>query len=418
MPLFAAGLRYTTAHLCLREQAAFVEAELPALLDYLGQQEGVSEAFVLSTCNRVELYLQVATQQAGQQAMLAAFLEFKQLNLQEHPHAWFTFVDEAVAKHLFSVACGLDSLILGEGQILGQIKEALRQAQQAGQVGPTLHKLVTKALEVGKAVRSKTGISARDASVSKAALAKAEALLSNLYSLPIAVVGGGKMAQLILERLSQVLPKAQRKQVRIINRSPNRLDDLCQCYGFEGHTWEGVEATVAWAQVVFVATGAPHLLLGPQQFEGRTLPCTVFDLSVPRNVDPAVGELPQVHLLNTDDLAGYQGFSPEKEQQLRDVAGQWIEEACHQWAQWQQERALQSPLHQFRAQWEASRQKTLAALPPNHPLKANPQVWEAVEAWSRTWMNQALHEPTLSIKSQSTLSQAETLASVLAPQGG
>lgn len=390
----ASGLRYTTATLDVREQVAFQDAELQSVLRALLSFSSIEEAAILTTCNRVELYLRVNNVVTAMQQIRQFFIQQKHFDPAAHPGCLFTYVNEDAIRHLMSVSAGLDSLILGEGQILSQVKDTYAQAQKAGTCGRFLNKLFNMATALGKQVRSQTGISSRDASVSKAALAKASLNDAYLYQRHIAVVGGGKMASLILERLSQEIPPEERHRVRIINRSPHRLDELTQRYGFDGGTWECVQDTLNWADVVFVATGAPHLLFYTEQFEGlHPQPRAIYDISVPRNVCDEVKQFPWLSLYNTDDLQGLHGFSVETEQRLRANANALIDDAFDEIQAWERSLPTVSVLDKLRQQVEQVRRNELASI----KTQPSPKL-EELDAWSRVFINRLMHQPTVQLK--------------------
>lgn len=398
----ATGLRYTTAKLDVRERVAFADTELPLALRALLDFASIHEACILTTCNRVELYLRVDHPLQAMQDVRRFFIQFKNFDPHAYEGCLFTYVGEDAVRHLMGVAAGLDSLILGEGQILSQVKQAYQQAQQAGTCDRYLNKLFNTALAVGKEVRHKTGISCRDASVSKAALTLALQHNPALFQQRIAVVGGGKMASLILERLSQEIPKAERHRVTIVNRSPHRLDELTQRYQFNGCTWEGISHVLAEADVVFVATGAPHLLFYPEHFEA--LPPqyrALYDISVPRNVDARVGEQPQTVVYNTDDLHGLHGFSNETEQHLRANAQQLIDAAYTGLCDWERSLPAVAVLDQLRQQIEHVRRKELRSL-GEQPIEAPAFAVDDIDSWSRVFINRLLHQPTVQLKQQAT----------------
>jgi glutamyl-tRNA reductase len=407
----ATGLRYTSAKLDIRERVAFHDSEIYASLSELLRFPSIEEACILTTCNRVELYLRVNHPLQALNDVRQFFINTKQFDPNEHAGCLFTYLGEDAVKHLMSVSAGLDSLILGEGQILSQVKLAYQQSQEAGTCGRYLNKLFNTAIGLGKDVRHQTGISCRDASVSKAALTLALQHNPDVFKQRIAVVGGGKMASLILERLSQEVPFNERSRVTIVNRSPHRLDELTQQYHFHGSTWEGIPQVLADADVVFIATGAPHLLFYIEHFNQLpNKPRALYDISVPRNVDVNVGQLPHIALYNTDDLEGLHGFSLETEAQLRATAQALIESAYINLCNWEVSLPTASVIEQLRQQVEAFRQTELSHLgvPSAHAV-------DDIDAWSRVFINRLLHQPTLQLKQQASTNpqQASTLTKAL-----
>lgn len=395
MHLLVAGLRYTNASISLREQVVFACRELPDALARLMQYPDIHECAILTTCNRTEVVVAGTVPPAVlRQRVWEFFRNEKQFDPEQVPSAVFALQDAEAIDHLFRVAAGLDSLILGESQILGQVKDMLRVAQQAKTVGLYLDRLLKAAISAGKRVRSVTGITQRDDSVSRAAYERAKALLPGLLDQPIVVVGGGKMAEILLALLQQDAETAgQPLQVTLVNRSEERLLDLCRRFGFRGATWETMGPALTQAAVVFVATGAPHTLIWPETLGLVEQPKLVLDISVPRNVDPAVGQLPGITLLNTDDLAGYQGYSPETEQRICQQANALIAEALDEFTQWLQTLPAQKTMARLRSKLDAIRQQELANLGP-----AYQETLPLLDELSRLLMNKWLHEPTVRLK--------------------
>jgi glutamyl-tRNA reductase len=400
MPILITGLRYTTATLNVREQVAFAEAELPAALRCLKALPAVEEAGILTTCNRVELHLKVTSLKAGRLAVAQFFQQFKQFDVNHYKASLFAYVEEDAIRHLLAVASGLDSLIVGEGQILGQVRDAFELAQTTGTLGKTLHQLYTAALHTGKLVRTETGIASRDTSVSSSAYQLAKRLDTSTFNQQkILVIGGGKMAELLLEKLNQDFAfPANKHQVTIVNRSPQRLQYLHQKFGFSGQSFEGLSALLPAIDTVFVATAAPHALFYPEHFTALRKPVRIFDISVPRNVHDSVGALPHVSLHNTDDLAGIGDFCPETEARIRQQAEALIETAYWEFRQWQQVRTVVQPtLVSVRQQAEVARQEALAQ------TKANQLSGEDLAEWSRLLMNKVLHAPSVALRQQGNL---------------
>jgi glutamyl-tRNA reductase len=340
----------------------------------------------------------VSSLKAGKQAVAQFFKTFKQFDVQQYKASLFAYVEEDAIRHLFCVAAGLDSLIVGEGQILGQVRDAFELAQTMGTLGKTLYHLYTAALHTGKLVRTETGIASRDTSVSSAAYQLAKRLDNPVFNQrQFLVIGGGKMAELLLEKLKQeFLSPAQKKQVTIVNRSPQRLQYLYQKFGFSGQSFEGLGHLLPKVDTVFVATAAPHPLFYPEHFTTLQKPVRIFDISVPRNVHDSVGTLPHVALHNTDDLAGIGGFCPETEALIRRQAETIIETAYWEFRQWQQIRTVVQPtLVAVRQQAEVARQEALA--------KATPLCTENLEEWSRLLMNKVLHAPSVALRQQGSV---------------
>ncbi|KHG66573.1 glutamyl-tRNA reductase [Thermus sp. 2.9] len=283
LPLYLVGLSHKTAPLAVREKAALDPAvALPAALRRLGK------AVVLSTCNRTEIY------------GVGPFQEAKGLLLERGVGPQHLYLKEGTEalRHLFRVAAGLDSLVVGEAQILGQVREALFLARRHGATESLLEKAFQSAIAVGKRARSETAIGAGAVSVAYAALDLALAVFGDLMGLSVAVLGAGEMAELFLTHL-----RAHGVgRVLVVNRTAERAKALAERLGGEAFTLEALPQVLAGVDLVVASAAAPHYLVRPQDLPRRAKPLFLIDIALPRNIDPRVGRLPHAYLYNLDDL--------------------------------------------------------------------------------------------------------------------
>ena len=394
------GLRHSNASLALRETVVFSEAETLPALTWLAEQPGVSEAALLTTCNRTEIALQGSSLALLQQALWGCFSHFKGFNHQAHPEATFCLTNAQAERHLFDVAAGLDSLVLGEAQILGQVKDMLKRAQQAGTAGFFIDRLLKAAISSGKRVRSLTGLCQRDDSLSKAAFRWMSQTLPEWSSYPLAVVGGGKMAEIFLQQLCQWQDKhGLTLDVTLINRSPERSAQLHAQYGFAAYGWERLPDALAQCRIILVATGAPHTLLWPESFEGIPLapearPAQwLLDLAVPRNVAAEVGDLPNITLLNSDDFGQTTHTTAQAQADLKHQVNTLVLEDWQAFRAWHTSLPAQQALAHVRSHFEAMRQQELANLGPDT------EEWlPAMDEFSRGLMNKWLHTPVSNLR--------------------
>ncbi len=406
MSILVTGVRHRTAPIEVREQFALLEEEVPRALETLRACAGIEECAILTTCNRTEIYAVVTDTEQGLQSIRQFYKLFKGFNVEPYRQYSFNLMHEDAVLHLFRVASGLDSLILGEGQILGQVKDALASAQKAKTTGMLLDKLFKSAITVGKRVRTETGIAEKDVSVSLAAYELAGRLCPDLLDKRIALVGGGKMAEILIRCLQRDMTPAQQERVILVNRSPQRLNELCTRYGCQGQAWEGLDEAIARADVIFVATGAPHVVLGKPHFEGKG-DKLILDISVPRNVDPRVKELSTIRLFNTDDLAGIGGFSSEVQRRLTEQAQVILEEEAAAFQQWRTGLSAIPTIARLRAKVETIRQAELAA---TGTMGSN---YDLIDEISRNLIQKILHDPTVRLKTSRNLEEIYHQASVL-----
>lgn len=298
MHLLLVGLNHETAPLAVRERVAFGPKRVLSALDRL-KERGIPEVALLSTCNRTEIYAFLPTQDA---TPLVGFLEeiAATPNLASHLYTW---EGPEAARHLMRVACGLDSMIVGEGQILSQVKTALQQATEAGTLGGQLSSLFRHALAAGKRARSETGIARGAVSISNAAVHLATELFGNLRNHSALVLGAGETAELTL----RLLRDAGVHSVVVANRTyPNALT-LAENLGGRAVRFDEMEAAMAESDIVIASTASPHALVKSELVarvmrKRRNRPLFLIDIAVPRDIEPGVGNLENVFLYNIDDL--------------------------------------------------------------------------------------------------------------------
>jgi glutamyl-tRNA reductase len=302
MDLFVAGLSHHTAPLALRERIALPPEETPKALDRLLHDEGFPEGFILSTCNRTEVYVRGDGDDAARRA-LAFFEKLRPSAWEElRGHVRLIGGDDAV-RHLFRVAAGLDSLILGEPQIARQMSDAYDLACSAGGAGPLLRRAVPRALQVGKRVRTETGIGRGIASVAGAAAGLAERVFRDVPGCSILTIGAGETVETALAALR----KDARGRLVVANRTPARAEALAARFGGVAAPLADVARLASECDVVVAATAAtePLLLareLSPHLAKRGARPLLVLDLGVPRDVEAAVGEIAGVYVHTIDDL--------------------------------------------------------------------------------------------------------------------
>ena len=314
MSLLVVGLSYRSAPVDVLERVAVSCADAGKVLHQLLEGEHVVEALLLSTCNRVEVCAVVAAFHQGLTEITDVLAQQCAMTRDELSDHLYVHYAAAGVEHLFSVAAGLDSMVVGEPQILGQLRTAYAGAEQAGTVGHTLHEVVQRALRVGKRVHTETGIGAVGASVVSEALAAATAALAGpdragLAGRRVLVLGAGSLGALATAQLR----RGGVAEIVLANRTPTsaqRLAALCQADGTPARVvgLDGVTAALPAVDLVVCCTGAPGAVLGIEQVTNATShrprPLVVCDLGLPRNVEPAVGDVPGVTLLDLSTVAG------------------------------------------------------------------------------------------------------------------
>src|ERR1051325_5002156 len=304
MNIVLVGLSHKTAPLEMRERLAFAEPLIPDALNRLLDQPTVDEGLIVSTCNRVEL---LASTTAGAEqgiACLSDFLsEFHHLTPESLNGHLYRHADADAIKHLFRVAASLDSLVVGESQILGQVKEAYQHAVEAGTVGRVLSQLMNRAISVAKRVRTETGVAQNPVSISSVAVELARKIFEDLTNKSVLLVGAGEMGELAARNLIE----AGTSKLLVTNRTAARAEEVARQFGGAAVSFEAFYDVLAAADLVLCSTGAPDYVIRPADarpaLKGRRRgPLLFIDISVPRNVDPAIAHLDNCFLFDVDDL--------------------------------------------------------------------------------------------------------------------
>lgn len=303
MNLAMVGVNFRTAPMEMRERLAVTAADLPAVLARIGERLPGCERVLICTCNRTELYVAGDALPPDDQAMAQVILDERAPALAAAPDCFYGRRGHAVAEHLMAVASSLDSMVVGENEVLGQVKQAYVVATGQGAVGPALHLVFQSALRVAKQVHSETDINRGRVSVSSIAVDFAERIFEDLSVKTVMIVGAGETAELALRSLSD----RGVREVLVLNRSLDRATALAQAHSGKAIPFELLSDYLERADVVLTSTGASHALvragdvrLAMEARRGR--PMLMVDLSMPRNIEPAVGELPNVYLYHLDDL--------------------------------------------------------------------------------------------------------------------
>jgi glutamyl-tRNA reductase len=301
------GLNHKTAPVGLLERLTISDERLPKALHHLATLEHVLEGVVLSTCNRVEVYAAVSKFHGGAQDMRNFLSEFCHVAPEDFTDHLYSYHDEAALRHLFRVASGIDSMIVGESEILGQVRRAFQAASDEATVQRVLGAAFRKALRVGKRVRTETYIGRNPVSISSAAVELARRAFAGetLAGKHVAIVGAGKMGRLA----AQALAHAGASDVAVVNRSEERAHEVAETFSAVAHSWEQLADVVAASDILICSTTAPAPVLDRSALADAMAtrpdrPLFIVDIAVPRDVDPAAQDVPGVVLRDIDDLRG------------------------------------------------------------------------------------------------------------------
>ena len=402
MQLVITGVHQRTAPIAVRERLAFSVASTPDALNAL--RAYASEGFILSTCNRVEVYGLVGPDTAGDRVLRQFLAEWHHLAPEElMPHA-YTFTGADAVRHVFRLAAGLDSMVLGEEQILAQLKAALARAQAAGTAGQLISRLLQNALATGKLVRTHTGIARNPVSVVSVALDMARNALGGLAERHVLVIGAGRMAELALKHLRSAVPRS----VAIVNRTIAHSQALAAAYGAQVWPFEHLVEALHRADVAISCTSAPDIILGAdaiaRALDGRDTGLLLLDLAVPRDIDRQAAAIPGVRLIDVDDLQAVCAANRAARASEVDAAEALVESEVARFMEWWAMQEVVPTIRALRERAEAIRmaelERTLAKLPD-----LSPREQQAIQALSAAIVNKLLHQPIASLKEAGTGSQ-------------
>lgn len=305
MSIVLVGLNHKTAPVEVRERLAFTDEACAESLRALVDGEVVREGLIVSTCNRVEILVASSVQNGVEAAgRLSSFLsDARRVPAEQFNAHLYTHADDAAVRHVFRVASSLDSMVVGEPQVLGQVRHAYSIAVEAGTAGRVLHKLVHHALHVAKRVRSETGIAASAVSISFTAVELGRKIFGSLKGATVLLVGAGEMAELAAQHLAG----AGATRILVANRTYETAQNLALKFGGEAVVFDALEAHLAEADIVICSTGAQGYVITREMAERarqsrQNRPAFFIDISVPRNVDPAVAKLANLFVFDVDDL--------------------------------------------------------------------------------------------------------------------
>ena len=392
MQIYVLGLSYKTAPLELREKVAFRPDETRAALARLRDEGTASEIALLSTCNRTEFYTVAEDAPRAAAAQIALVRDVKGVDLSEHSVTYLHRRRHCV-EHLFRVAGGLDSMVLGEPEILGQVKDAFQLATESGASGDVFGRLFPSAFRVGKRSRTETGIGRGAVSLAKAGVQLAEKIFGDLRRRSAVVVGAGTSA----EAVARLLHERPLGELTIANRTVERAAALASRVGGRAVSLEDLPAAIARADVLGSAASAPRPIVrqaavGPA-IEGRRGPLLVIDLGVPRNVEPDIRRLGQVFLYAVDDLQELVNRNLGRRRQEIPAVESIVADEVERFFGWMTALSTAPIVKELRDEAERLRRDAIERLGA-----LSPEEQALVEKFSVAFMNKLLHAPTVSLR--------------------
>jgi glutamyl-tRNA reductase len=394
MNLLVASVTFRSADVALRERLAFTNSQRDTAAAGLAARYGC-EAAILSTCNRVELYLAKPGGELPDADLLAEFLaEVHRLDVSEIRSHLTPYTGAESVRHLFRVAASLDSLIIGEGQIVGQVKTTFETARALGTMGPLLNALYQHAQKAAKRVRSETGIAEGHASVSSVAVDYVRQVFDHFGDKTVLVLGAGKMGRLTLKHLSGLYPK----QILVTNRSPEKASAIASDCGGTAISWDRLDDALAQADIVLSTTGSPEPIVTAKRYAsirhrraGRSV--VIIDIAVPRDFDPAIHDGETTFVFNIDDLKDVREQTLARRRAHVDRAEAVVDEEARRFIDDWGRRKNGQLIARLTAEFEARRREVLEPLLGRLDGKLTETDRQAIEAAFRLYQNKLLHGP-------------------------
>jgi glutamyl-tRNA reductase len=399
--LLALGISHKTAPVALRERLAFTEPEGTEFAAQLTATAEVREAVVISTCNRTEVYLVVGDPVRAEADVLGLLARRAAIRPTELSEAIYSPRNCDAARQLYRVTAGLESMIVGEAEIQGQVKRAYESAQRAGATGPLSNRLFAAALTAGKRVRSETGVGANRVSIPSVAVDLALSVLDGLEDRHVVVLGAGETSELTARALSE----QGAGTIFVANRHADRALSLAQRFGGEVVGLEGLPDQLLRADIVLASTSSPHPIVGRDELEqvmreraGR--PLLLIDIAVPRDVEAACAELEGVSLYDIDDLQAVVARNLSTRAGELPHAEEILEEEIHRFARWLGQLDTLPTVSALREHGNQLVEQVLAENGGRWE-SASPRDLARIEAIARAVMSRLLHEPTIRLRSLS-----------------
>jgi glutamyl-tRNA reductase len=402
MNIAVVGLSHKTAPVEVREKLSISTPQAEAAIANLHSYPHIEEVTILSTCNRLEIYIVTSETNQGVREVSQFLSEYGKIPLAQLRPYLFTLLHQDAVMHLMRVAAGLDSLVLGEGQILSQVKHTHKLGQQHNGIGRILNRLFTQALTAGKRVRSETSIGTGAVSISSAAVELACLKVQNLATSRIAILGAGKMARLLVQHL---LSKGG-QQIAIVNRSLEGAKDLAKQFpnvNLQLHTLEHMHHVIADCDLAFTSTAATEPLLDRTKLEAILSPhqlLLLVDISVPRNIHTDVNELPNVNAFNVDDLKAVVAQNHETRRQIAIEAESILDEEIEAFDVWWRSLETVSTISCLRDKVETIRVQELEKALSRLGAEFAEKHQEVIEALTRGIVNKILHDPMVQLRAQ------------------
>ena len=396
--LILVGVNHKTTPVEIREKLAFTKGKIEESVDHLFNLPDIIEHTILSTCNRVEIYARANSQDSAIKSIKQFICDFHQLSLVELEDHFYSYSNKEAVEHLFRVSSSLDSMILGEAQILGQVKEAYSLARDLSSTGLVLNQLFEKAFSIAKKVREETGIAERSVSISSAAVELAQKIFDDLENHTVMLVGTGEMAELAAKHLISYGVKT----VYVTSRTYERAANLARMLNGSALDFEAFKNELHRADIVITSTSAPNFIIKKEIVEKaiherKNKPIFFIDIAVPRDIEPDVNDLENVYLYDIDDLQVVVSANIKEREKEAKNAMNFISQEVTKFNNWVGALDAVPTIVEIRKKAENIRkqeiEKTLKKI--SHLSEDEKQL---LRQMSSSMINKILHKPTIKLK--------------------
>nr|MDH3084035.1 glutamyl-tRNA reductase [Bacillus subtilis] len=398
MHILVVGVDYKSAPIEIREKVSFQPNELAEAMVRLKEEKSILENIIVSTCNRTEIYAVVDQLHTGRYYIKKFLADWFQLSKEELSPFLTFYESDAAVEHLFRVACGLDSMVIGETQILGQVRDSFKTAQQEKTIGTIFNELFKQAVTVGKRTHAETDIGSNAVSVSYLAVELAKKIFGNLSSKHILILGAGKMGELSAENLhGQGIGK-----VTVINRTYLKAKELADRFSGEARSLNQLESALAEADILISSTGASEFVVSKEMMENanklrKGRPLFMVDIAVPRDLDPALNDLEGVFLYDIDDLEGIVEANMKERRETAEKVELLIEETIVEFKQWMNTLGVVPVISALREKALAIQSDTMDSIERKSPHLSTREK-KLLNKHTKSIINQMLRDPILKVK--------------------
>lgn len=407
MHMIVVGMNYRTASVELREQFSVTANELPAALNTLTRHT-MSECVLLSTCNRTEIYAIVDDLNAYEQDIYAFIDEWYGVSEADSKAYLYKYEDRAAREHLFRVASGLDSMVIGETQILGQVKDAFFAAQNHGATGTVFNRLFKQVITMAKRAHNETAIGENAVSVSYAAVELGKRIFGDFHGKTVTIIGAGKMSELTVKHIHE----HGAERVYVINRTLQKAQELAGKFAGIPAPWEQLYELLADTDIVISSTGSQGYVLAKQQVEGvlkkrKSKPLFFIDIAVPRDLDPDIGDLTNVYCYDIDDLECIVESNIAERKIEAEKIAVMIEQELDIFEKWMQTSGVTPVIRALQSKADQIHEHTLESL-FNKLSDLDEREKKLIRKLSKSMMNQLLRDPIKQVKDKAAQRGGDT----------